>query len=794
MTVPMPDNARSWLHDLSLIVVLIVAAGLRFTGARWGELQYQHPDEVFLGRVASNLRAHACVDAEAIRARRFHARVPVDACPPDRRRWLTLAEFFDTGTSPLNPNNRGAPFYVYGTLPLFLVRYIYELLPPGTTSITLLGRRLAGLADVSAILIFYFVVSRIYARRTALLAASFSALAVMQIQQSHFFTVDSFTNPFLFLALYFAVKIAYDPTRTSADQASSLSFASIPSDVTLWNSAFFGMGVGLAASCKLSAAAVAVVLPAALALRFFDDLFRRRRPAQRTTEQSPSRAVRCAFIVIYLLAGGLLTLATLRIFQPYAFIGFRLNPRWISNLWLQYAQATGAVDLPWNLQWVRRSHLYSFVNLTVWGLGLPLGVLAWAGFFSMAWRILKGERKHILLWAWTAFYFGWQSLQFNPTMRYQLPIYPLLCMMAAWVASECPPLHSSGDVHRGARRLASAIGGLVLIATGIWAVAFVSIYTRAEPRIAASRWIYQNIPGAASLGIRTAGGSIYNQPLSMPSDTLEADKPLNAVFVAQRDGAVIHVALPHVANTDHSTATLAVSIFDRSSPSSIRQAAGTITSPFAATTDPRGQPATLTLEPALQVERGRSYSVSFRAKGATLRLVAATVANETDYDWSLPFRLDDYEPFGGIYRGDLNLQLYWNDDAAKLVRMERVLDQADYIFVPTNHQYAQITRVPERYPLTTIYYRELLGCPPDRDIIWCYRVAEPGTFTGRLGFDLVKTFESYPTLGPLVINDQAAEEAFTFYDHPKVLIFQKRPDFDLAQVRAVLQAQRAPEG
>jgi len=64
------------------------------------------------------------------------------------------------------------------------------------------------------------------------------------------------------------------------------------------------------------------------------------------------------------------------------------------------------------------------------------------------------------------------------------------------------------------------------------------------------------------------------------------------------------------------------------------------------------------------------------------------------------------------------------------------------------------TRLPERYPLTTLYYRELIGCPLDKDIIWCYRVAQPGQFEGRLGFDLVAVFETYPTLGPIVINDQ----------------------------------------
>ncbi len=50
----------------------------------------------------------------------------------------------------------------------------------------------------------------------------------------------------------------------------------------------------------------------------------------------------------------------------------------------------------------------------------------------------------------------------------------------------------------------------------------------------------------------------------------------------------------------------------------------------------------------------------------------------------------------------------------------------------------------------------------------------------------MQVFESYPTFGYLVINDQSAEEAFTFYDHPKVLIFQKTDEFDVGKLAASL--------
>ena len=101
------------------------------------------------------------------------------------------------------------------------------------------------------------------------------------------------------------------------------------------------------------------------------------------------------------------------------------------------------------------------------------------------------------------------------------------------------------------------------------------------------------------------------------------------------------------------------------------------------------------------------------------------------------------------------------------------LEGADYIFVSSNRLYESIPRIPERYPMTIEYYDML--------------------FSGELGFELVKTFTSRPSLFGIELNDDGAEEAFTVYDHPKVLIFQKTDAFDPSPSRiASLAALHAP--
>ena len=330
-----------WIYDVLLIAVLVVAAILRLTGADWGELQHQHPDELFLSGVVGNLRAHECIDPA----------VAIDDCPPEQQKWIGIGDYFNTKTSTLNPHNRGYAFFVYGTLPLLIVRYTAEL--TGNVdfdALKLLGRQFSAYADLGTILLLYFVVARLYNRKTALLAAAFSSFAVMQIQQSHFFTTDLFVNLFSFLAIYFAVEILENrEQRVESSEVRQLTtLKSLLSSHLFRLSIGFGLAYGMALASKVNIFPLALLLPGAFVVRLLQNKDERERFL--TTDY-------WKLIVIYLVAGGIAAFIFFRVFQPYAFDGILPSEQWMANIAEQRVQAHGDADLPWNLQWARRTQV-----------------------------------------------------------------------------------------------------------------------------------------------------------------------------------------------------------------------------------------------------------------------------------------------------------------------------------------------------------------------------------------------------------------------------------------------------
>ena len=752
---------KYWYFDFLMILVILAGGYFRFVGIKWDENQHLHPDERFLTMVENDIS-------------------PV----------RSLADYFNTEQSSLNPHNRGHGFYVYGTLPIIVVRYLAEWTGQvGYDQVNVLGREVSAIFDLFTLILVYLIGSKLYDKRVGFLAAVFFAFSVMQIQIAHYFAVDTFLCFFTTLAIYFAVQVYSIHLSSPALEESpdGLQFDFLKSVYSNWRGIgfylLFGAALGLAMASKVSAVPVAILLPVAV-LPWFVKL------------SDDEKKYWIIPVLRNLILGALAAFIVFRSFQPYAFsgpgfFGIIPNPKWVDNLRELSGQTSGTADFPPALQWARRPATFALENIIRWGMGIPLGILVWAGFLFMAWRMVKKDwGQHIIIWLWTALYFGWQSQTWNPSMRYMVLVYPTLTIMGAWLIYHLWDLARERPFGRYLKWSALLLASITVIGTALWAFAFTRIYTRPVTRIEASRWIYQNIPGPINLHIDT-GTELYNQPLPFPDGMLiNADNPGLFSFTANATGQINEIFVFKMVDALSITGTKDFTIRLEDLANGGISSRSVVTSDFAAGIDRRGESNTFKMDKPFQVTKDQSYQIFLDVSGgnSAITISGSAPANESDWDDGLPLRIDNYDGYGGIYSGGLNFQMYWEEDEAKRERFITNLDQADVLFISSNRQWATTVRVPERYPMSTLYYRNLLGCPEDKDLIWCYSVVEPKMFTGQLGYELVKVFQSDPNLGSLRINDQFAEEAFTVYDHPKVLIFRKTADYNPEKVKALFNS------
>ena len=486
-----------------MAAILLLAGTLRFTGLAWDENNHLHPDERFLTMVENSLQ------------------------------WpKSFKEYFDTSVNPLNPYNQGDVTYVYGLFPVVVAKFLGKLTGmTGYDQVYLVGRAMSGVMDMLCIVLVFLMGRRLYDARVGLLGALLLCLSVFSIQNSHFFTVDPSTTLFVTLALYSVVRLAQGGG---------------------WGTVLMlGVSFGLAVSAKISVLSFPLVIVLAYALRILGPWRRWEADSQgalldlrgrlgrlsltlRVASDEgcapPGSGERIAFQALRAAASFLLVFIVaflvFRTVQPQAFTGpgffdLKLNPKWKQDMdWIR-KQVSGEGDFPPSHQWTARGPTYMLKNIVFWGLGLPLGVAMWASWALMAYELCKKHKwAHLLPWVWMSFTFFYQNAQLAKYMRYLLPIYPTMALMAghglirlwdwAKVVAGSDPGRWWG---RWIRPLTTSLILVVVLGTAFWAFAFTTIYTRPVTRVTASRWIYQNIPRGSTMSFE-----VWDDPVPLNVD------------------------------------------------------------------------------------------------------------------------------------------------------------------------------------------------------------------------------------------------------------------------------------
>ena len=569
------------LTALALMVILGFAAAVRLYGVEWDNNHHLHPDERFLAIVSDKIRFPS-----------------------------NPLEYFDTRRSPLNPYNaQGVDGFAYGMMPLFLTRAVAEQYGMATyDGIPKVGRVLSALFDVGTVLLVFLLGTIVYGRGVGLVAAAIAAATVVHIQLSHFYAVDTF--------LAFATTLALYAAYRSWLRWGYLTFI------------LLGFAAGLALATKLSAALLAPIVLLAAVLP----------PPDGQARRSPVEMFKMLAVC------GVTALMTYRIGEPYSFLGpgfFGIFPNMQRfddlNRWVKIS--SGEIEVPFMIQWANTPNpRFALTSIVEWGLGPLAGIASLAGLAVAALELTRWSRysRNVLLVVWTAINLGYFGFQFAKFMRYFLPVYPALAVLAAYLLVRVLPRFA--DRLRLSPTLVTRVAtATVLTVTVLFALAFISIYSRPNTRISASQWIYQNVPAGATLGV------------------------------------------------EH-------------------------------------------------------------------------------WDDALPLRLPGYDK----RFSDVSLNLYDDESSEKVRKLTQALDKADYVILASNRLYGSIPRLPRRYPVAIEYYQAL--------------------FDGRLGFEKVAQFDLHPGLFGITLDSSQAQEDFTVYDHPTVMIFKKGSQYSTRQVERLLGA------
>ncbi len=521
------EALRELARPISIaIFVAIIALGgyLRLTHVNWDDNDgpwnsngkvaavsgHLHPDERFLTQMADGTKAPS-----------------------------SILNYFDTDTSALNPyniNNNGQKqsTYVYGDLPLFMNKFFASHMHVLTLGAlpnydnydhyNRAGRVLSALFDIATIAVIFLLGRELMNRYVGLLAAFLYAVSAFPIQNAHFFVVDPFVAFFATVAILFAVRSAKHGR--------------------LRDMALAGTAAGLAAACKITAISLLPVIVLAIGVYAWPAVKPyvaplwygrlRRYEREQNGHRLDAAVGRFALGSVIALAAAFVAF---RIAMPYAFkspdlldffIWKRgsllsvpvLYPDIMSHHWLQdqvdQRNLLAGAAFPPNVQWIGRSKwLWPLQQMVSWGMGPALGITAWLGvIFAIVLFIRKRQGVWLVPLAWVIGYFGFMGYQFSLYMRYFLPLYPTLAVLAAvllyhvwqWAASGAP-FEIFGrfarylEPARSATSFAARTGvAVVVVLTLLMGLAFYHIYTKPVTRVSASKWVYENVPAGSVIG------------------------------------------------------------------------------------------------------------------------------------------------------------------------------------------------------------------------------------------------------------------------------------------------------
>jgi hypothetical protein len=394
-------------------------------------------------------------------------------------------EMFRAGT--LNPHYfANPPAFTYVLHVLFALAYggahgVEHAAALHPTALYTLARVAAGVLGTLALWLLYATGARLFNRAVGLLAAAIEAVAFLPVFYAHLALNDAPTLAPLTLSL--------------------LGSAGVLRKGRIRDHLLAGVGLGLACASKYTAGIVVLPLIAAIIARYLDG-----------GDAARMRALRG------LAVAGAGALVAFAIANPYALLDYTSFHGELVHQSTLSAESQGKLGAP------KHGGIAYYLWSLTWGLGWVPALAALAGALSV-WRVQR--RLGWLLVPAPLLFLAFMGLQGRYFGRWLLPIFPILCLLAACFAWQ---LHTA-LVRRLSRRSVAAEPGatpepavetgavgarsrggpvvriglaalivLVLLAQGlIYSVHSGLVLSRADTRTLTREWMLAHVPAGAGV-------------------------------------------------------------------------------------------------------------------------------------------------------------------------------------------------------------------------------------------------------------------------------------------------------
>jgi 4-amino-4-deoxy-L-arabinose transferase-like glycosyltransferase len=324
-------------------------------------------------------------------------------------------------------------------------------------SVYTLARVASAVLGTASVWLLYATAARLFGRGAGVLAAALEAVAFLPVFYSHLALNDVATLAPLTLSLLGSVRVLQRGRMTDHVLA--------------------GAALGLACATKYTAGVAVLPLLAAVAVRWRDG--------------GPD-ATRRALLGLVLAGGSALALFVIA--NPYSVLHWSQFRRELAHQSAQSGEAQGKLGAP------RDGGLAYYLWTLTWGLGWAPALAALGGALTIwrrdariGWMLVPAPIAFLIFMGVQGRYFG----------RWLLPIFPLLCLLAAYFVLWTARRVGTRGERRRARRLSlvltAALTVLLLAQGAIYSVHSGLILARSDTRTLTRQWLLAHIPRGARI-------------------------------------------------------------------------------------------------------------------------------------------------------------------------------------------------------------------------------------------------------------------------------------------------------